>query len=77
MAFTTRTKITILFSSIVVLLVFVLNIFIFQSANSVWQNKKTEYMHQAMEEVLSIDDAKNMIADLQVESSTGLILHKQ
>jgi sensor histidine kinase regulating citrate/malate metabolism len=77
MSFTTRTKITLLFSSIVIVLVGVLNVFIFQSANSVWQSKKAEYMHQAMDEALSIEDAKKMIADLQVESSTGLILHKQ
>lgn len=77
MTFTTRTKITILFAIIVSVLIVLLNMLIFESANTEWQSKKTAYIHQNMSSLLTLDEAKNMFSNLQVESSTGAILYQQ
>lgn len=77
MSFTTRTKITALFVSIVALLVVFLNMLVFESANKEWQSKKSAYMHQSMNSMLSLDEAKNNFPDLQVIDSTGIIVFEQ
>lgn len=77
MSFTTRTKITILFASIVSILIILLNLLIFESSNTEWQSKKSEYMHTSMESMLTLDEAKRMFVDLQVEDGSGNIIYKQ
>lgn len=77
MSFTTRTKITALFASIVSILIILLNALIFQSANNEWQSKKEKYMHESMTSMLTIEEAKKMFPDLQVTSSSGSIIYQQ
>ena len=77
MSFTTRTKITALFASIVSILIILLNLLIFESSNSEWQSKKTEYMKESMQTMLTIDEAKKMFVDLQVEDGSGNTIYKQ
>ena len=77
MQFTTRTNITILFAVIVSVLIVLLNMLIFESANTEWQSKKTAYMHHTMDSMLTLDEAKKMFSNLQVESSTGAIIYQQ
>ena len=77
MSFTTRTKITALFASIVSILIILLNLLIFESSNTEWQSKKTEYMKESMQTMLTIDEAKKMFVDLQVEDGSGNTIYKQ
>lgn len=77
MAFTTRTKITALFAIIVSVLIVLLNILIFESANREWQTKKTEYMHQSMDSMLTLDEAKKMFVDLEVSDASGTVVYQQ
>lgn len=77
MAFTTRTKITILFVSIVTILVILLNMLVFESANREWQSKKSEYMHQSMDSMLTLEEAKKMFVDLEVIDASGSIIFQQ
>ena len=77
MSFTTRTKITALFASIVSILIVLLNILIFESSNAEWQSKKAEYMHKSMESMLTIEEAKKMFIDLEVLDGSGNTIHKQ
>jgi two-component system sensor histidine kinase BaeS len=77
MAFTTRTKITALFVSTVSLLVILLNMLVFESANKEWQKKKSEYMHNSMVSLLSLDEAKEKFPDLEVTDKDGAIIHQQ
>lgn len=77
MSFTTRTKITALFASIVSILIVLLNALIFQSANNEWQSKKAKYMHESMTSMLTVEEAKKKFPDLQVTSSSGAIIYQQ
>ena len=77
MSFTTRTKITALFASIVSILIILLNLLIFESSNTEWQAKKAEYMHKSMESMLSLEEAKKMFVDLEVSDASGTIIHQQ
>ncbi len=77
MAFTTRTKITTLFISIVSLLVVFLNILVFEWANKEWNNKKSEYLQNAMTVLLTLDEAKKQFVDLEVSDRSGNIIHQQ
>lgn len=77
MAFTTRTKITSLFVSTVSILVILLNMLVFESANKEWQQKKSEYMHNSMVSLLSLDEAKEKFPDLEVTDKDGAIIHQQ
>ena len=77
MSFTTRTKITALFASIVSILIVLLNILIFESSNAEWQSKKAEYMHKSMESMLTIEEAKKMFIDLEVLDGSGNTIYKQ
>ncbi len=77
MAFTTRTKITALFVSIVSLLVISLNVLVFESANKEWQNKKAEYMHLSMTSMLTIDEAKKQLPDLEILDQSGNTIYQQ
>lgn len=77
MAFTTRTKITALFAIIVSILIVLLNVLIFESANREWQMKKTEYMHTSMDSMLTLDEAKKMFVDLEVSDASGMIIYQQ
>lgn len=77
MSFTTRTKITAIFASVVSILIILLNLMIFESSNKEWQTKKTEYMDMSMETMLSVEEAKKMFFDLQVESGSGEIVFQQ
>ncbi len=75
MTFTTRTKITALFASIVIILIILLNVLIFESSNKEWQSKKSEYMHASMTSPLSLEEAKKMFVDLQVLDASGTIIY--
>ncbi len=77
MSFTTRTKITILFVSIVTILVILLNMLVFESANREWQSKKSEYMHQSMDSMLTLEEAKKMFVDLEVIDMSGATIFQQ
>ena len=77
MSFTTRTKITALFASIVSVLIVLFNVLIFESANTEWQSKKAEYMHKSMESMLSLEEAKKMFVDLEVSDSSGVVIYQQ
>ena len=77
MSFTTRTKITALFASIVSILIVLLNILIFESSNAEWQSKKAEYMHKSMESMLTLEEAKKMFIDLEVLDGSGNTIYKQ
>ncbi len=77
MAFTTRTKITILFVSIVTILVIVLNMLVFEGANREWQTRKSQYMHTTMTSMLSLDEAKAQFPDLQVVDGSGNTVFQQ
>lgn len=77
MNFTTRTKITALFASIVSILIVFLNMIIFESANKEWQSKKSEYMKNTMDSMLSIDEAKKMFVDLEVVDASGTTVYSQ
>lgn len=77
MSLTTRTKITALFASIVSILIILLNLMIFEGSNKEWQTKKTEYIKESMTSMLSLEDAKKMFVDLQVEDGSGSIIYEQ
>lgn len=77
MAFTTRTKITALFAIIVSILIVLLNILIFESANREWQTKKAEYMHTSMDSMLTLEEAKKMFVDLEVSDARGTVIYQQ
>ncbi len=77
MSFTTRTKITALFASIVSILLILLNVLLFESSNTEWQSKKAEYMHKSMESLLSLEEAKSMFADLEVSDASGAVIYQQ
>ncbi len=77
MALTTRTKITILFASIVSILVVLLNMLVFESANREWQSKKSEYMHTSMDSMLTLEEAKKMFVDLEVIDVSGSTIFQQ
>ena len=77
MALTTRTKITALFVSIVTILVILLNMLVFESANKEWQTRKSEYMHDSMVSMLTIDEARKQFPDLEVSDASGTIILQQ
>jgi signal transduction histidine kinase len=77
MQFTTRTKITALFAFIVSVLIILLNLIIFESANAEWQAKKWEYMHASMESMLTVEEAKKMFVDLEILDASWSTIHRQ
>ncbi len=50
---------------------------IFEGSNKEWQTKKTEYIKESMTSMLSLEDAKKMFVDLQVEDGSGSIIYEQ
>lgn len=50
---------------------------IFESANKEWQSKKSEYMKNTMDSMLSIDEAKKMFVDLEVVDASGTTVYSQ
>ena len=77
MALTTRTKITALFVSIVTILVILLNMLVFESANKEWQTRKAAYMHDSMVSMLTLDEARKQFPDLEVSDASGTIILQQ
>lgn len=77
MAFTTRTKITTLFVTIVTILVILLNMLVFEGANKEWQARKTQYLHTSMTSILTLDEARAQFPDLEVTNASGTIIVQQ
>ncbi len=77
MAFTTRTKITTLFVSIVTILVILLNMLVFEGANKEWQARKSQYMHTTMTSMLTLEEARAQFPDLEVTDASGTTIVQQ
>lgn len=77
MQFTTRTKITILFTLLVASILVVLDIIIFQTADHAWQQQKKAYVTKVMHAMYTPDQARKELEHVEIRDASGVILHRQ
>lgn len=70
MHFTTRTKITFIFTLIVIGIIALLDIVIFQSADHAWQENKKSYVTKVMQAMYSPEEAKKQLPHVEIINSS-------
>lgn len=77
MHFTTRTKITLLFTIIFAFTITILNIILFESVNREWQVRQYEYVEEVMKATYTPDEAKEKFTHLKIMNGSGEIIYTQ
>lgn len=77
MHFTTRTKITFLFTVIFLLCITTLNIILFESANREWQIRQHDYVEEVMQAMYTPEEAKEKFEHLKIMGTGGELVHAQ
>jgi hypothetical protein len=77
MHFTTRTKITLIFTLIFALCITTLNIILFESANHEWQTRQYDYVEEVMQAMYTPDEAKQKFTHLKIMNASGEVVHTQ
>jgi hypothetical protein len=77
MQFTTRTKITILFTLLVAGILVMLDVIIFQTADHAWQKEKQTYVARVMHAMYTPDQAKKELEHVEIRDASGTIIHQQ
>ena len=77
MHFTTRTKITFIFTLIVIGIIALLDIVIFQSADHAWQENKKSYVTKVMQAMYSPEEAKKQLPHVEIINSSWVVIHRQ
>jgi hypothetical protein len=70
MQFTTRTKITFLFTLIVIGIIALLDIVIYQSVDHAWQENKRSYVTKVMNAMYSPEEAKEQLPHVEIRNSS-------
>jgi hypothetical protein len=77
MHFTTRTKITFLFTFLVAIIIVILNVIILESANREWQKRQHDYVEEVMKAMYTVEEAKDKFEHLKIMDRSGSIVHAQ
>jgi signal transduction histidine kinase len=77
MHFTTRTKITFLFTLLVTGILAVLDVIIFQTADHAWQQEKKAYVTKVMHAMYTPDQAKKELEHVEIRDASGTIIYQQ
>ena len=77
MHFTTRTKITCIFTSLVALILIVLDVIIFQTADHAWQTEKQAYVAKVMHAMYTPEQARKELEHVEIRDASGTIIHQQ
>jgi signal transduction histidine kinase len=77
MHFTTRTKITFLFTIIVIAIIALLDMIIFRGADHAWQEKKKDYAQKVMQAMYTPEQAKKELTHVEIRDASGAIIHRQ
>jgi signal transduction histidine kinase len=77
MLFTTRTKITFLFTLIVMAIIGLLDIIIFQSADHAWQQNKKDYATKVMQAMYTPEQAKKELSHVEIRNNSWEVIHRQ
>lgn len=77
MHLTTRTKITLLFTLIIALLITIQNTLVFETADREWQYKQKDYVDEVMKAMYSPDEAKEKFIHLEIINGSGELIHAQ
>jgi signal transduction histidine kinase len=77
MQFTTRIKITILFTLLVAGILAILDLIIFQTADHAWQQEKKSYVSKVMHAMYTPDQAKKELEHVEIRDASGVIIHQQ
>lgn len=77
MQFTTRTKITFLFTLLVAGILAILDVIIFQTADHAWQTEKQAYVAKVMHAMYTPDQAKKELEHVEIRDASGVIIHQQ
>ena len=75
--FTTRTKITFLFTLLVTGILIFLDIIIFQTVEHAWQEKKKNYVMKVMHAMYTPEQAKKELQHVEIRDGSGNIVHQQ
>jgi signal transduction histidine kinase len=77
MHFTTRTKITFLFTLIVMAIIGLLDVIIFQSADHAWQENKKDYVTKVMQAMYTPEQAKKELSHVEIRNNSWEVIHRQ
>jgi signal transduction histidine kinase len=77
MHLTTRTKITLLFTLIIALIITVQNTLVFETADREWQYKQKDYVDEVMKGMYAPDEAKAKFTHLEIIDGSGRTIHTQ
>ncbi len=77
MHFTTRTKITFLFTLIVIAIISTLDVIIFRAADHAWQENKKAYIMKVMKAMYTPDQAKKELEHVEIQNNSGEVTHRQ
>lgn len=77
MHLTTRTKITLLFTLIVVAIISILDVIIFRAADHAWQENKQSYIMKVMKAMYTPDQAKKELEHVEIKNNSGEVIHRQ
>ncbi len=77
MHFTTRTKITLLFTLLVAGILIFLDIIIFKTADHAWQRERQEYITKVMDAMYTPEQAKEKLQHVEIRDWSGVIIHRQ
>jgi hypothetical protein len=75
--FTTRIKITFLFTLIVIAIIALLDMIIFRGADHAWQEKKKDYAQKVMSAMYTPEQAKKELTHVEIRDASGGIIHRQ
>ncbi len=77
MFFTTRTKITFLFTLIVIAIIILLDMIIFRWVDHAWQEKKKDYTERVMHAMYTPEEAKKQLPHVEIRDGSGTVIHRQ
>lgn len=77
MHLTTRTKITLIFTLIIALVILLQNTIVFETADREWQYKQKNYVEAVMKGMYAPDEAKTKFTHLEIISGSGESVHRQ